>query len=312
MRELARTDHRIRCLQRLGRRGLATACIEGMLASAAPYVAVMDADLQHDETILPRMLAAAEAGAEVVVASRYVAGGGTGDWAESRLRMSRLATRIARRIVKTETTDPMSGFFLVRRSLLEETARGLSGIGFKILLDILATARRPVRLAEVPYTFRNRLHGESKLDETVLWQYGMLLADKSIGRYIPVRFLSFSLIGGMGVIVHMSVVGLLTWLTSLPFQTAQVIATLIAMVFNFDLNNLLTYRDRRLRGLDWVKGLIAFMLACSIGAVANIGIADFVFEARHEWALAALAGVLVGATWNYTVTRLYTWKRKES
>jgi dolichol-phosphate mannosyltransferase len=300
----------VRCLQRIGRRGLATACIEGMMAAAAPHVAVMDADLQHDESVLPRMLAEAESGAEVVVATRYAQGGGTGDWDASRERLSRLATRIGRAVVRTPTTDPMSGFFLLKRTVIEETARGLSGIGFKILLDVLATARRPLRLAEVPYTFRNRLHGDSKLDENVLWEYGMLLADKTVGRYVPVRFLTFSIIGGLGVFVHMAVLALLAWLSPLDFARAQVSATVVAMVFNFGLNNVLTYRDRRLRGVDWFKGLLIFMLACSIGAVANVGVANYVFrENDQRWALAALAGVMISATWNYTVTRLYAWNK---
>jgi len=310
VRALARADRRVRCLQRLGRRGLSSACIEGMMAAAAPYVAVMDADLQHDESILPRMLAAAEGGAEVVVASRYMSGGGTGDWDESRRQMSRLATRIGHAVVKTRTTDPMSGFFLLDRRVIESTARGLSGIGFKILLDVLATARRPLRVAEVPYTFRNRLHGESKLDENVLWEYGMLLADKTVGRYVPVRFLSFSIIGGLGVIVHMVVLSMLLWLTTIGFQSAQIASTVVAMVFNFGLNNVLTYRDRRLRGFAWLRGLVIFMLACSIGAVANVGVANALFAEQRGWVLAAFAGVMISAVWNYAVTRLYTWNKR--
>lgn len=307
VREMAVSDHRVRCVQRIGRRGLSTACIEGMLASSGSVIAVMDADLQHDETILPKMLEHIEHGAEVVVATRYALGGSTGDWDASRKLMSRLATRVSHWVLKQPVSDPMSGFFMLRRSYLDSCVYQLSGMGFKILLDLLASAGRPVKLAEVPYTFRDRLHGESKLDNMVIWEYGMLLADKMIGRWVPVQFLVFSLIGGLGVFVHLAVLSLAMMSASLGFSSAQTLATLLTMVFNFALNNVLTYRDRQLKGWKWVKGLFSFMVGCSIGAVANIGISTWLFEHNTAWLPAALAGILVGAVWNYAVTKLYTW-----
>lgn len=311
VREIARTDTRIRCLQRIGRRGLSSACIEGMLASCAPTIAVMDADLQHDESRLPNMLAEIEqGGADVVIGTRYANGGSTGDWNGSRKMMSQLATTMSRIVLKQPVSDPMSGFFMLRREVLDASVRGLSGMGFKILLDLLATIKRPLRIAEVPYNFRNRLAGESKLDELVIWEYGMLLADKTVGRFVPVRFLSFSMIGGLGVFVHMTVLTLMLKGLEADFTIAQSTATAIAMVFNFAINNLLTYRDRRLRGWAWIKGLLSFMVACSIGALANVGIATYMFENNARWMFAALAGVLVGAVWNYAATQFYTWGRR--
>jgi dolichol-phosphate mannosyltransferase len=308
VREIARSDPRVRCLQRVGRRGLSSACIEGMLAASAPVIAVMDADLQHDETILPKMLATIEeGGAELAIGTRYVEGGGTGNWDESRKTMSRFATRASHAVLRQPISDPMSGFFMLRRNVLDTTMYGLSGLGFKILLDILATAKHTLKVAEVPYTFRNRFAGESKLDEMVVWEYGMLLADKTIGRYIPVRFLTFSIIGGFGVFVHMAILFFTLKILNQSFTVAQTAATSLTMIFNFALNNLLTYRDRRLKGLKWLKGLVTFMLGCSIGAIANIGIATYLFENRKAVFLAALAGVLVGSVWNYAVTQLYTW-----
>lgn len=308
--EIAREDLRVRCLRRIGRRGLSSACIEGMLATSASTIAVMDADLQHDETILPKMLAEIERGADVVVGTRYDAGGSTGDWNESRLAMSRFATRASRAILKQSVSDPMSGFFMITRKVLDTTVYDLSALGFKILFDILATARQPLKIAEVPYHFRDRFAGDSKLDEMVIWEYGMLLADKMIGRFLPVRFLAFSIIGGLGVFVHLAVLTMVLKGLGFAFPAAQSMATGITMVFNFALNNLLTYRDRRLRSWAWFKGLFSFMLACSIGALANIGIATYLFHGRTQWIIAALAGVLVGAVWNYAVTQLYTWGKK--
>lgn len=311
VRQIARTDPRIRCLQRIGRRGLSSACIEGMMAASAPVIAVMDADLQHDETVLPVMLDAIEDGsAELVVGTRYAEGGSTGHWVQSRLAMSRLATRVGLLALRQHVSDPMSGFFMLRRSLLEATVRNLSGLGFKILFDLLATSPQPVRIVEVPFHFRNRAAGQSKLDSMVIWEYGMLLADKTVGRWVPVRFLIFSIIGGLGVLVHMAllVVGLkeLNW----PFSSAQSAATVAAMLFNYTLNNQLTYRDRRLRGWAWLRGLVSFIIACAFGALANVGIATVLFENHTQWLLAALSGVMVGAVWNFAVTQLYTWGKK--
>lgn len=311
VRGIAVQDPRVRCLQRIGRRGLSSACIEGILAAAAPAIAVIDADLQHDESILPAMLQKIRQGADVVIGTRYADGGSTGEWDESRKSMSLMATRLSRLILKQDVSDPMSGFFMLRRDVLEDNVHRLSAMGFKILLDLLASARAPLKIEEVAYRFRDRHSGESKLDGMVMWEYGMLLADKTLGRFVPVRFLAFSLIGGLGVLVHFSILTLALKGVGVSFSGAQSLATGLSMVFNFALNNALTYRDRRLKGWRWWTGLLSFVAACGIGAVANIGIATYLFENRTEWALAALAGILVGAVWNYAVTQLYTWGKKK-
>jgi dolichol-phosphate mannosyltransferase len=307
VKSIAARDSRIRCIRRIGRRGLSSACIEGMLAGAAPTLVVMDADLQHDESKIPEMLEALRTRhAQLVIASRYTMGGGVGEWDRTRAFMSRLATRISQFLCRQPVSDPMSGFFMITAEALETCVRRLSGRGFKILLDIVSSAPDRLRIEEVPYTFRERLHGESKLDSLVVWHFGMLLAEKTIGRYVPVRFLAFSLVGGAGVVVHMAVLAALR-LAQVEFSSAHATATVVSMVFNFCLNNLLTYRDRRLRGVAWVKGLFSFVAACSVGAVANVGIASYLFESNTQWALAALAGIAVGAVWNYAITQLYTW-----
>jgi dolichol-phosphate mannosyltransferase len=313
VRNIAERDARVRCLQRIGRRGLSSACIEGMLTASAPVIAVMDADLQHDESILPEMLAQIEQnGADLVLGTRYAGSGSTDGWSQTRKKMSTWATVAGRAILTQPVSDPMSGFFMLRRDVLDASVRNLSGLGFKILLDLLATnKKRGLQIAEVPYGFRNRFAGESKLDEMVIWEYGMLIADKLVGRYIPVRFLTFSLIGGFGLIVHMAILSIALKGFGISFTLAQSIATLLAMISNFALNNVLTYRDQRLRGWSWYKGLFSFVMACSVGALANVGIATYIFEQRSQWVLAALAGVIVGAVWNYAITQLYTWGKKK-
>jgi dolichol-phosphate mannosyltransferase len=311
VRDLARKSNRVRCVQRIGRRGLSTACIEGMLASAAPYLAVMDGDLQHDPKVLPKMLEALKSGdTELVVGSRYADGGSLGNWDSAREKISRIATRLGRTIVPATLRDPMSGFFMLRRSLLEAAVHNLSGLGFKILLDIFSSSPRPVVFQEIPFVFRTRQSGESKLDSQVVWEYLMLLADKLIGRYMPIRFLSFILIGGLGLVIHLTVLRLGMSLLPAPFVVSQSIATFAAIVFNFTMNNVLTYRDKRRHGWNWVAGLISFSVICGVGAVANIGIASYLFAQHSAWFWAAIAGSLTGAVWNYAVTSVYTWGKK--
>jgi dolichol-phosphate mannosyltransferase len=311
VQRLAQQDRRVRCLHRIGRRGLSSACVEGMLASGAPILAVMDGDLQHDEELLPRMLDLLERGnADLVVGTRYSGGGGIGDWEASRARMSRFATRLSRFVVRADISDPMSGFFALRREAFEAAVRQLSSIGFKILLDILASSPVPLRICELPYQFRTRRAGESKLDSQAVWEYLMLLADKLVGAYVPARFVAFGAIGGLGVAVHFFVLAALFGPLQLSFAAGQTAAALVAMTSNFALNNALTYRDRRLRGWGWLKGWLSFTLVCSIGLLANVGIASYLFASHTAWVLAALAGIAVGAVWNYAVTSAYTWRSR--
>ena len=311
VREIGQTRNNVRCLQRIGRRGLSRAVVEGMLSTAAPYLAVIDADLQHDESLLPAMLQEAKAQAlDVVVGSRYVEGGSLGDWGARRAHMSRWATRVSRLIIKAPLSDPMSGYFLITRSAFESAVRRLSGEGFKILLDLFASSPKPLRFAELPYTFRNRFAGESKLDGAVLWEYLLLIIDKMVGRWVPARFVLFSAVGASGLIVHFAVLALLFRGLALDFGWAQGVATLVAMTSNFALNNAITYRDRRKRGLGFLTGLLSFYAICSLGVVGNVGVANFVFMKQHSWLLAGLAGAVVGTVWNYAASAIFTWGRR--
>jgi dolichol-phosphate mannosyltransferase len=311
VRRLARGNRRVRVLHRIGRRGLSSACIEGMLSSAAPYLAVMDADLQHDEALLPQMLGLLrEDAADLVVGSRYVAEGSVAGWDQRRQRISRFATRLSHLVARAPIADPMSGFFMLRRDVLHGAVRRLSAIGFKILLDIMASTPRPLRLVELPYTFRDRRAGESKLDNRAVQDFLLLLLDKAIGRYVPPRFVLFTLVGGLGTVVHLAVLSALFQALGTSFVTGQAVATLAAMLFNFSVNNVLTYRDQQLKGRAWFTGLLSFMLACSVGALANVGVAAQLFARETNWILSAVAGVIVGAVWNYAATSFYTWGRR--
>ncbi|MES2421385.1 MAG: glycosyltransferase family 2 protein [Pseudomonadota bacterium] len=311
-REIARLDKRVRVIQRIGRRGLSSACIEGMCATAAPVVAVIDGDLQHDETLLPAMLDMLKnEETDVVIGSRFVTGGCTGEWDSDRVAKSALATRMSRRVLKCDLNDPMSGFFMIRTDIVRRLAPSLSAIGFKILLDLLTASPTPLRFVEVPYTFRCRTEGESKLDHVVAMEYLIAIYDRMFGRVVPVRFAMFSAIGVLGVGIHMAVLTALFVGFGTHFLVGEIVATLAALTFNFFLNNALTYRDRRLKGWrQLVDGWVSFAVICSVGAVANVGIAAFLYEMRDgAWAASALIGVLVGAVWNYALSSKFTWGR---
>jgi dolichol-phosphate mannosyltransferase len=307
IRHMADSNSRVRLIQRIGRRGLASACVEGMLSTSAPYIAVMDADLQHDESILPKMLETLESRPlDVVVASRH-AGGSMGDFSRSRVWLSNLGKKLATFVCHAEITDPMSGFFMIRASYLYEVMHRLSQSGFKILVDLLASSRRPVRAAEVPYTFRSRLSGESKLDSSVLTSYLYLLVDQLVGRWIPVSFVLFCLVGATGVLLHLAL--LATGLRmGLAFEPAQVIGTFVAMTYNYIVNNNVTFVQRKRKGFAWLTGLLAWYAACSVGIVFNVRIADLLHDHGLGWLIAGTGGLAIAALWNYGLTSVMVWR----
>lgn len=307
--ERASHDKRIRCIHRIGRKGLSSACIEGILASDAAIIGIMDADLQHDETLLPSLYEAVTTeGYDLVIGSRYVAGGGVGGWGQNRQRISRWATKLSQWVTRVKVKDPMSGFFMFQRASMNTAIRQVSGLGFKLLLDLLLSTERQLKIKEIPFEFRLRQAGESKLSAQVAWRLVLLILDKKIGRFIPARFVSFVLVGAVGVLVHFTTLLLIFKFLGADFVLAQAIATLVAMTSNFLLNNELTFADRAIRGKALFRGWASFVLACSIGAIANVGIANTLFQQDVGWALSALAGVLVGSVWNYAATAVYTWK----
>jgi dolichol-phosphate mannosyltransferase len=310
VKAIAKHDPRVRCLKRIGRRGLASAGVEGFLASAATYVALMDADMQHDETLLPKMLARLSSGdVDLVAGSRYVEGGSAGGLADAnRAWLSQVGGWLAKRVLRIDMTDPMSGFFMIRRATFDEVAPRLSSGGFKLLADIVASSPTPLRVAEVPFTFRRRHAGESKLDTAVKLEYLNFLAEKTIGRIVPIRFLLFSAVGTLGVGVHLVALALYHFGFGASFALAQGAAAGTAMTANFLLNNVLTYRDRRLRGRAVLWGLLSFYAVCSVGLVANVGVADALFAEQREWWVAGLLGALVGAVWNYAASSVLTWR----
>jgi dolichol-phosphate mannosyltransferase len=311
VRDLARNDGRVRCIRRIGRRGLSGACIEGILASSAPCAAVMDADLQHDETQLAKMLALIEEGAaELVVGSRYVEGGNADSFNRARAGASAFATEIAKRVLGVRIADPMSGFFMIRRDRFEQLAPKLSTQGFKILLDIVASAHGELKTMEVPYSFGARLHGESKLDSMVALDFLGLVLAKFTRDVVSLRFLLFAMVGGSGLFIHLGTLFVALNLFDLPFPEAQAAGALVAMTTNFIFNNFLTYRDQRLKGLSILWGLLSFYLVCSVGLLANVGVAFSIYDQEPIWWLAGAAGALMGVVWNYAMSGLFVWRKR--
>jgi len=309
VRDLAHTNASVRLIRRIGRRGLASATIEGMLATTAPFIAVIDADLQHDETLLPEMLRLIEEkDLELVIGSRNVEGGSMGNLARERIALSNVGRRLATMVTGHNLRDPMSGFFMLRSTFLNEVVHRASGVGFKILLDLVASATRPVRFMEIGYQFRPRQHGVSKLDVSVGLEYLYLIADKRLGHVIPVRFTLFVIAGLAGLGLYLAVLGSL-YLTGLySFQTSLLTATVVAMTVNFVLNNRTTFRERRLRGWNWLRGLVIFYAACGAGAYMNLQVAEGLLAARMPWFVAGAAGMIMIAVWNYGVTAVFAWR----
>ena len=310
VRDIAQRDPRIRVISRIGRRGLASACVEGALSSSAPYFAVMDADMQHDERILPQMLERLnKENLDIVVATRNLEDGSTAKWESRRWNITRLATRAANFLLKVELRDPMSGFFLMRRRTFDQVVHNLSQQGFKILLDVMASAPQSLRGAEISYHFRPRRHGESKLDSMAVWEYGMLLADKIFGHIVPPRLLFFGMVGGFGLLVHMATLGAALFL-GLAFAVSQTIAAVASIGSNFILNNLITYHDMRLKRWDFARGFLIFYVICSIGLAGNVSVALLIYAEEPIWWLAGLPGAIIGVVWNYAVSSFFVWGRQ--
>jgi dolichol-phosphate mannosyltransferase len=310
-RALGETDGRVRCMRRIGRRGLAGACLEGMLGSQARYLAVMDADLQHDEGLLAAMLERLRGGnCDLVVASRYLGGGSAAGLSKQRARASRFANMLVHRLLGIDLTDPMSGHFMIRREAFEPLAPAISSQGFKILLDILATKPGSLRVVELPSSFHERRHGESKLDSKVALDFAALLTAKLTNDAVSARFLLFCLVGTSGLVVHLLVLSLATQLAAIAFGAAQALATVCAITWNFVLNNMFTYRDQRLAGWRFLTGLLRFQVICAIGAISNVGIATWIYDYDSRWWLAGLAGALIGTVWNFVVSAAFVWRQR--
>lgn len=309
LRHMAKSNPRIRFIRRVGRRGLASACIEGMLATTATYLAVIDADLQHDESKIPELFALLDSGqATVAVASRYAEGGGMGEWSKKRQGMSKLATFLSKVGLEVPCSDPMSGFFAIHRQLIDTNPEKMHPYGFKILYDFLSRRDLPLKVREVPYVFGTRQSGSTKLTSFVMLDFLWLLLAKHVQRFISPQFVLFCFVGLLGLGMHMAVLFVLHRVLDTTFLFGQTAATLCAMTFNYLLNNIITFPAQRLRGAEMLLGYGKFVAGCTIGAFANIGTAYFLQKNILPWLPAAAIGVGIGAIINYSFSKLFVWK----
>lgn len=307
---LARRHRHVRAVKRIGRKGLASAVVEGAMSSAAPVIAVIDGDMQHDERLLTEMYQMIQDDrAEMVVGTRFADESRVSGLSATRLKGSLAATRVTNLLMRTRCSDPMSGFFAIRRDRFVELAPRLSGIGFKIMLDLIVSSRGALRVTELPYHFRSRLAGESKMSLKIVTELLTFFVDKTLGRILPTRLILFLMVGGLGLLVHLAVLRAVLGITG-HFATAQTVAVMTAIAFNFTLNNIVTYADQRLRGLAMLRGLLSFYLICGTGAVANIGVGTLLYSGHATWWVAGVAGATVGAVWNYAASSLLTWKTR--
>lgn len=307
--DYARDEPRVRTIIRLDDRGLAKSSIQGMLSARGDLICVMDVDGQHDPVVLSEMVARLERdNLEIVSAARRLEAANVFEGLSPlRRRLSTIGNWLSGLILGRNLTDPLTGFFVIRRDSFLAVVPRLGDPGFKLLLDILYSNKK-LRHAEVPFDFGKRAHGESKLDTYVIWKFITFLLSKLTGGLLPVSLISFLFVGGSGVFVHFSV--LYTALgMSLSFMAAQTIATLIAATSNFLLNNLLTFQDKRLRGAQKFWGYLKFLAVSAVGIVANVSAATLAYERFvHVVFLATLAGIAIDTVWKFVIANRFIWK----
>lgn len=313
--ELCKDIGNVHVIRRVGRRGLSSAVIEGFLASKGDVLAVMDADGQHDMSLLPKLYQSTQENADIAIGSRYMEGGSVGQWDERRHAMSRTATTIAIWLCKVKVQDPMSGFFAIKRSMFETALPRLNPKGFKILLDLLVHVPSWTQVQEIPFTFGTRMHGESKLSRRVQLEFLEYLYDVTLGGYIPLLFVKYCIVGSLGVLVHLSAYYVYSYLfrengelALVGFRIAVLAAIETAIVFNFILNNVWTFAHARLRGADMVLGFMKYNVACLFGALANYAVSSYLFALGWAELLSVLLGAATGIIWNYTMSRIFAWK----
>lgn len=303
-------NERVRLILRLWDRGLARSTIQGMLSAKGEMLCVMDGDGQHDPKFIPQLMALLHEGPyDTVSAARRLGGNAieSGALSKTREKLSQIGNSISSLIVGRRLDDPLTGFFLIRRDAFLDVAPRLTDPGFKLLLDILHS-KKDMRHAELPFDFGSRMSGESKLDSFIVWQFATYLLSKLTRELLPPSLISFLIVGASGLLVHFSVLYVaLAWAAS--FSVAQLAATFVAASSNFLLNNLLTFRDRRLRGWKQFRGYCEFMAASSIGIIANVSAATITYDRLGQMiVLSTLAGIAIDTIWKFAVAKRLIWR----
>lgn len=312
VKQQRKTRPHVNLIQRVGRRGLAGAVIEGILSAKSDISAVMDCDLQHDETKLIQMyyLFKNKPQLDLVVGSRFIGKEQIPDAAFSYIRKigSNLATFYTKKLLGISISDPLSGFFMVRNKSFEKYSKNLQTQGFKVLADLIASAKKNLIVEEIGYTFKNRLAGESKMSLATGLELLSLIISQVFNGKLSIRFILFCFVGLSGVFVQILVTGLFMNVSKVSFEISQSLGIIFAMTSNYFLNNMITFRDRSLKYIELLKGLVSFYFICSLGALANFALANFVYSQLSNWLIASLCGAIFSAIWNFVLSSLFTWK----
>lgn len=301
-------DYPVWVFVRRGRRGLATAVVQGFAHSSGDIIVVMDADLQHPPSAIPMLLERVRAGSDVAVASRYVKGGSAPGLGSLRNLFSRAAVAVARALLPSAASvaDPMSGFFALRRKVLDGIV--LEPSGFKILLEILALGKIE-SVCELPFSFTNRHAGVSKMSLGEQGRYFAHLLSLMFRTGELARLARFCLVGLSGVCVNMGVLWFLTGVIGLFYMLSACISIEASIVTNFLANNAFTFRDRNDQSKRSLFARLIRFNAVSIVAVGvNLGVLWLLTSvAGLSYLLSNLAGIALATVWNFLVNNHWTW-----
>lgn len=325
--EYAERDPRVRVIRRFNTPGLSQAVMAGMAAAHGEVLAVIDADLQHDERILPQMMRTIVDGdADVVVGTRSGDDGSYGDFSPARRVISWFAALLARLFLRVPVSDPMSGYFALSRSTFNTYGPRVNPQGFKILLEFIGR-RSPLRVTEIGYHFRSRQRGETKLSPSVIRSYLLAVFELWLGRQVKGQFFLYALVGLSGVFVNLAVFGLgeaMGWgAIDLGFSEDvrwSLLAGIQASVLsNFLLNNYFTFWERRFRGRQVIWGFLLFEIVSLAGVVIHVSV--FQFLDANGWGsdllgdeaarlVHDLLGYSLALVSNYFLNVNYTWQRR--
>ncbi|AXR61824.1 glycosyltransferase [Leptospira mayottensis] len=318
----------VRLIRRIHEKGLSSAVLTGMASSQGEYLCVMDADLQHDENILPEMIIKLSF-SDIVIGSRRVENGNYGEMSSVRRLISYSATLLAKLLLPLPTTDPMSGFFAMRREVFETTKSKINPRGFKILLEFLGRTK-DLKVSEVGYSFRKRNHGETKLSSSVIKQYLIALFELRFGSFVSIEFIKYGITGFSGVFVNLggqylynnvlaiNVVEQIQSAISLP-SGAIVFGFELSVLTNYFLNNIWTFSDRKNVGfLDNTIGFLKFNVISLLGFLIQFSTWFFLvkyFQIYYPdflpyWLtyMGNIVGILLATATNYFLNRNFTWK----
>ncbi len=312
--ELARSlanKYPIKVIVRRDKRGLASAVVDGIGYASGQVIGVMDADLQHPPEVIPDLVKEIEEGADIAIASRYAKGGSSAGWSLTRKIISRGAIIIAHLLLPAtrKVSDPMSGFFMFRKSVVSEAH--LQPTGYKRLLEILMEGKFQ-KTGEVPYTFATRDRGASKLNtrQQVDYLRHVFSLMRRTGELI--RFVKFCIVGASGVGVNLGLFWVLTRFAGLKENDFLALAAGIeaSILSNFTLNEFFTFRDRRSAGSSFLTRLFKFNLISLVGAGVQAGVYALLNHVLGIYDLVSnLIGIALATLWNYLVNNWWTWKQ---